>query len=56
MTLIEKYKTEICPYCTRKNKCNIGQYDNCVKCSGYVKDKSKITKTKLISFWVDSQV
>lgn len=52
MTLIEKYKIEICTYCTKQGKCNIRIHDDCVKCSGYIKDKSKIkTRKKSVACW-----
>jgi len=52
MTLIEKYKKEICTYCTKQGKCNIRIYDDCIKCSGYVKDKGKLkTRKKSVACW-----
>lgn len=54
--LCEKYKEEICPYCKNKKDCKICRTLDGVKCVNYIKDKSKIKKTKPENYYVGWQV
>lgn len=56
--LCKKYKEEICPYCKNKNAddCKKSKTNDGVKCSNYIKDKSKIKRINPFSCFVNIQI
>ena len=56
--LVNKYEKEICKYCmnTNTDDCEIRKMINGVKCVNYIKDKSKIKRTKPENYYVGWQV